>query len=464
MRDEVAAAGRRSLAVLLCTAVLVRAAPASAQQSPEQAPAAPAEATVRSELDELRRELAEQKRKLDEQRELLEAVQPAFNTGKEPSLHIYGFADMGVQRLFIGPHALLQAIVPTTATTFVLGNINLYFDAQPIEHWSALVELRLTNLPDGVDNAGSPAQPYSRTSTGIYDNTSTAVASRIRLGGLVLERAYLQYQHNDLFSVRVGSFLTPFGIWNIDHGLPTLISLVLPQFEANELFPTHQLGLEVYGTVHFAPWELGYFAYLSNGRTPGQVSLIEQKMFGGRVFARTTRPYRLTLGLSAFSGRYSDQTRTGTLPPVIFINTEVVGYREQGYGADASLDLGNLRLRSEVAFHHVVYVPGERDSLLGPGTFTPNHNDWDAYGLAAYQLPWWGLEPFLYYEFYHFPTPIAEDISYYSAGLNIHFNAFAQLKLQYSHSVFDQPVGPPTGIIASEQAFDFLGARLVLAF
>ena len=453
--------------VLLGTALLLPTDPARAGQvPPENAQASDPVAPSRdADLDELRRELKEQQRSLEQQRQLLEALSPAENPVKEPSLHIYGFADMGVQKIFIGQHALLQSILPTTATTFVLGNVNLYFDAQPIEHWSALVEVRLTNLPDGVDSAGNPAQPYTRTSTSVFDNTSTAVVSKIRLGGIVLERAYLQYQYNDLFSVRVGSFLTPFGIWNIDHGLPTLISLVLPEFEANELFPTQQLGVEAFGSLHHAPWEYGYFAYLSNGRTPGQVSLTENKMFGGRLFARTTRPYHMTFGLSGFSGRYSDQTRTNAGFPTLFINQEVVGYNERGFGADASLDLGNLRLRSEFAFHHTIYVPGERDSIYGPGTFVPDHNDWDIYLLAAYQLPWLGLEPFLYAENYRYPTALGEGIAYYSAGLNIHFNAVAQFKLQYSHAVFDAPATPGgfTGVVGG-QDFDFVGARMVLAF
>jgi hypothetical protein len=274
--------------LFLCAGILLNAGSVRGQAIPPEAaptPAPPAATGRDADLDALRREVKELQRGLDQQRQLIDALNPAVSP-REPALHIYGFADMGAQKTFLGSHALLQSILPTKATTFMLGNVNLYFDAQPIEHWSALVEVRFTNLPDGVDNAGSPAQPYTRTSTGIYDITSSAIGTRVRLGAIVLERAYLQYQHNDLFSVRVGSFLTPFGIWNIDHGLPTLISLVLPQFEVNELFPTHLLGVEAFDSVHQAPWEFGYFAYVSNGRTPGQVALTEDKMFGARLPTR----------------------------------------------------------------------------------------------------------------------------------------------------------------------------------
>jgi len=384
----------------------------------------------------------------------------------EPLVRFYGFADAGVQKLFFRDTVLMRAIVPTTATTFILGNLNFYLDVQPIEHWSALFEVRLTNLPQGVDFGGKPGQPYQRTDTTIYDsNDPSGGFNVIRFGGLILERAYLQYQYNDAFSVRVGSFLTPFGIWNIDHGLPTLIALMVPESMSIELFPTRQLGLEVLGSVHHGAWELGYFGYLSNGRTWGLLALTENKMFGGRLFARTTRPYRLTFGISALAGRYSDQTRaTESMFTPLYVSKEIVAFHEQAVGADVSLDIGNLRLRSELSFRRVRYDPGKRDSPWVAGLYTPDHNELEWYGLGAYQLPWFGLEPFIYLEVFHYPLLVGEGAITFSGGLNIHFNPAVQLKFQFAHRAFYQSLSSLRLGDSEQQGYQVVSSRLVLAF
>ena len=46
---------------------------------------------------------------------------------------------------------------------------------------------------------------------------------------IILERAYIQWSKLDWLGVRVGQFLTPYGIWNVDHGTPTLITMFRPR-------------------------------------------------------------------------------------------------------------------------------------------------------------------------------------------------------------------------------------------
>ena len=43
--------------------------------------------------------------------------------------------------------------------------------------------------------------------------------------------------------MRVGQFLTPYGIWNVDQGMPMLILLYRPFLRASEMFPEHRLGV-----------------------------------------------------------------------------------------------------------------------------------------------------------------------------------------------------------------------------
>lgn len=432
---------------------------------PETAPEPAADRlqALEAQVAALQERLAEQEvAAVEQETESSAAVAP-------PSLHIYGFAEVGLQKTWLGAQAALNQVTPTTAPTFMLGNLNLYIDAQPGESWSALAELRFTNLPHGSEFICEKDTPCLRTTTEIYDFTNPGGGwNKIRWGGIVIERAHLQWRHSDLLTVRAGLFLTPFGIWNIDHGSPTLISLMLPEFEANELFPLRQVGVELLGSVLREPWQFGYFAYLSNGRTPGDVDYTTDKMVGGRVFARHTGRHHWMVGLSGLTGRYSDvqRVRSDTFVGGTSVRKELVAFREWAAGADLSLDVGALRVRTELAARTVEYERDKRDAFfnLRGGIKSADRLEWDAYTLAAYHLPFWGLEPFLYFEVYRFPTPLSEGLMSPSVGLNVHFTAYAQLKVQYLRGIFLDELSDPTNRSARREDFHLFGSRLVLAF
>jgi len=306
--------------------------------------------------------------------------------------------------------------------------------------------VRFTNIPDGDDAAGYPGfpgvppTPYNRTSTQYNDFGATIPWSYVHLGGIVLERAQIQYRWSDALQFRIGQFLTPFGIWNVDHGTPTLIALGMPVFMVQQLFPTTQIGAQVLGSLHVDDWELGYNFYVSNGRTPAAIDYTADKAFGGRVFGRTSHPYRLQIGLSGFTGRFSDTQRNVTsFAPYTIASTEVTAYREIDVGADVSLDIGPLRIRSELSRGQYVYEQWKRpwDFLSPtPGAQVADSVQLDWYALVAYRLPVWNLEPYLYFEYFKWPTGLGDGYIAPSAGLNIYFTAAAQLRLQYIQNLF----------------------------
>jgi hypothetical protein len=445
------------------------AMPAAALATPAAAPPLAATPPPAADYAAILQRLAAVQAELDAQKAMLDALSRSEPEREQP-LRLYGFVDTGVQKSFI-PSSSLAAAVISSPNTFVLGNVNLYFDARPVEDWGALIEVRLTNLPNGASSSSALGSSLSggtvvKSNTEVFDPTSASGGwSLIKWGGIVLERAYVEWKGSDRFTLRAGSFLTPFGIWNVDHGTPTTISLMLPQFEATEMFPTHQVGLEALGGFKSDPWDIGYALYLSNGRTPGALSLTEQKTVGGRLTFRNRR-LRLTLGFSGYTGRVVDQQEqlqaTGAIGVTI---AETVAYQESAFGADLSLDAGPLRVRSEFAFRAVRYDQGKHELFLGvPGLYQASRNEWDWYGLAAWQLPFFGLEPFLYGETYHVPTPGFDGVITLSAGLNIHFNPAVQLKTQYEYGMFFEDLGSLRGGAASKGNPHFLTARLVVAF
>lgn len=421
-----------------------------------------APAVARADADETAALRAE----LEAQRARLEALEAAGDRAEveqhdDPPLRIYGFMDLGLQKMFVKESSLGTAILQSDSTTFVLGNVNLYFDARPVPGWRGLVEVRLTNSPNGADAPGIPGTPYSRFSTEVLDPTSSNGGwAQLRWGALVLERAHIDWRYNDHLNVRAGVFLTPAGIWNVDHGSPTLIALQMPQFLVIEMFPPRQTGLQLFGTHHFAPWALDYTAYVSNGRTAQQLDLTEDKAFGGRFVLRRTGKTRVAFGTSFYVNRYSDQKREiFGLDPVAAKRIETVAFNEQSVGVDASLDVGPLRLRAEGALRHVIYDVGKHSSWYGYKDFyLTNRNELDGYVLAAYQLPWIGLEPFVNFEFQRAPSMLSEGQAIPSAGFNLRFTPATTLKVQVSHTFFWGEWA------SSDTNVTFAAARAVLAF
>jgi hypothetical protein len=146
---------------------------------------------------------------------------------------------------------------------------SIVFHIQPNPAWQVLTEVRFTADPRGVEEAlATPlGGEYIRTDTSVLDIASPATAFKFRWGGILIERAYGQYTYSEQLSIKVGQFSTPYGIWNVDHGSPTLIALMMPHFVSAEIFPARQIGVALQGAFMLGAWELGFDAYVSNGRT-----------------------------------------------------------------------------------------------------------------------------------------------------------------------------------------------------
>ena len=87
-------------------------------------------------------------------------------------------------------------------------------------------------------------------------------------GGVEIERAWMEYHLFNFLSVRAGLFFTPYGIWNRDHGTPSVISVHRPFTISLGFFPEKQAGMEAYGKLPIGPVTVGYHLTLSNGRGP----------------------------------------------------------------------------------------------------------------------------------------------------------------------------------------------------
>ena len=459
-------------------------------EAPSATPA-PAPASVEAQIAALNERIAAQEREIARQREQLQAhekrmdqrmigvendsetddtssdvTSAALREATEtflPGFRVYGFADAGIQRSWGG--FFDSGLALSDATNFVLGNVNTYFDATPIEHWRFLSEVRFTTLPDGTESFDNASGDMQRQSTGIQDPTSTAGGFlTIHWGGIVLERAQIEWTPIDELNLRVGYFLTPYGIWNVDHGSPTRIMLRPPFFVSLELIPERQTGIDLFGVIHVLPWDFGYDLYVSNGRMLASVDFSDDKALGGRVYAKTRRPFPMQFGASFFSGttqNYSKAPGVNDMGQVILKRTETLAYSERDFGLDLSIDVDALRIRAEVVAKTVVWDPGKRGTTLG--VLNANVTNSGGYLLLAYRLPWLGLEPMIVGEYLRYPNPAYGDVYVVpGGGLNVYINSAVTLRTQYSYARTLSV--RKTSRDYSNNYLHVLAARLIIAF
>lgn len=449
------------------------AAPAAAPETPP--PAATADA---SEIAKLRAEIEATKKEVEELKAAqadaaAAAAAPSDDVAEQEKLKLYGFTDVGFQYVHINKQGLLANVYDVNEPDFVLGNLNLYFDAQPIEHWRGLMEVRFTNAPQGkITGFGGLGGSFQRQSTFTDDSSGAALNAPLWGGSVVIERAWLEYNKLQALKLRFGNFFTPFGIWNEDHGTPTLISLAWPQFMTQRWMPLRQTGVMAYGNTFAGSWELGYAATLSNGRQETATLNVDGTLgYGGRLYARReTGDVNSTFGLSFFTGKTRDKVVSikANQPEVVWDQTSTFEYNEYVMGADVSLDVGHTRIRSEGVLRRVVYTPGKREltnQLLAPGGQEPDKWQQSVYLLVAQQLPepLDMFEPYLWAEAFETPTLVGDGIFMGSVGLNVHFNSAITWKNQYAHAKFFDWMYKSTYDI-SKNDLDQFYSRLVMAF
>lgn len=454
-------------------------------EPPAKDASAAAEASPAADTAKLSAELAEMKKELEavkaQQSEATAAAAEATATpsaddgatGGEP-LKIYGFMDVGLNHVWINKDSVLTHLFQVNNTSFVVGNINLYFDAQPIKHFRGLAELRFTNAPFGdIVNYGGVAGTFKRKDTFSYDSGGTQINAPMWAASVVLERAWIEWNEHQSFKFRVGNFFTPFGIWNEDHGTPTLISLILPQFIVQRWMPIRQTGIMIYGSAFAGEWELGYSATLSNGRQEiSNYNFDNNFGVGARVYARRdTGRVNTTVGLSYFTGKTKDNETDIVISPTSktgldFVEKTTYAYSEHVAGADLSIDIDATRIRAEAVVRRQIFRPGQRipdSGLFAPGSFSPNSWIESGYVMVANQLPWLGLEPYLWGEMTDEPTVLGDLSLTGAVGLNVHFNSSIQWKTQLDRVVnvngfYTSPYD------TSVNSLTILYSRLVMAF
>lgn len=249
-----------------------------------------------------------------EEAALLQELEGEVGETQVPSLSLYGFADLGMAS-YVGVDSTVGAFSPLSsrATTVAVGNLNLYLDANLTHGFSFLAEVRLHFAPMGNTVESDFTDATTRFFADSVATDATADFSReFDYGFIELERVYAAYSFSDWLNVRAGLFLTPYGVWNVDHGSPVIIPTQRPYIIGDQFIPERQAGIEVFGVVPVEDWHIGYHLYMSNGRGPVSsiLDLDDHLAWGGRLYLDTRALGHLTLGGSAYNGTRVDQRVT----------------------------------------------------------------------------------------------------------------------------------------------------------
>ncbi len=346
-------------------------------------------------------------------------LDPSGGGSFDDKLNVYGFADF----TWSNTHFTHPTPYAHDTTTFALTNLNVYVAKNLTPRWRTLAEVSFNYVPNGSTNADGTT--FVTSASDITDFSRTT-----QWGTIAIERAYIEYDLTPHLTLRAGHWLTPYGIWNTDHGSPVIIGTYRPYLIGEQLFPEHQTGLDAYGTTPVGDYKLGYHATISNGRSETEIvaDTDRRPAFGGRLELEAPWAGTLKLGASGYFGRSTGATTSATVAPEIF--------EERAYAIDAQWDHGGLHLQGEAIHRHKDYTDGHRPLTLA-GLPQVDGDDLGMYALAGYRFTrLWNVMPFAYYEDYRPLVPgVLGDIKAVNAGLNFRPLATVVLKVQgaYAH-------------------------------
>jgi hypothetical protein len=361
-------------------------------------------------------------------------------TDVDQTLNFYGFADFTLWM------SLSDAQVGYPWTTFSIGNLNLYAGSELGDDWRWLSEVRFMYLPHGGATSLTSLETIDTT---VIDYTD--FGRTVRWGGISIERAYIEKTLHPLLTVRLGHFLTPYGIWNVDHGSPVIIPVTRPFIVGENLFPRTQTGIELYGTWNIDATQLGYHLTLSNGRGPVDAyqDFDHNKALGGRLFLRQdTSRGTLTLGASGYKGQYTElHAAFGVDDSGAFSTTYPIDAKrnEVSLAVDLKWEWQDLLVQAEAILNDATYVDGGRPAspnaaLGGPPGFAADYRNRGYYGLLAYQTPFFGIMPYVFYEHY-WQRAAATESKAWRGGLNIRPTPRVSIKAELVHATIVRGLG-----------------------
>lgn len=203
-----------------------------------------------------------------------------------------------------------------SATGFNRQNFELLISAEFNKNWSAFFAGGFLRESDNPFAVGSRLDPEFNS---VNKNPQII--------------AWANYEYNDALNVRIGRFITPHGVINIQHFPAVLLEPEQPQFlrpfGSDTIFPNFSTGVQTHGSMFFGSEDAHRFEYYTYISNPNIGGANEEEIYGTRS-AVTIGDTGLTMGVNLADGGRAN------------------GSDYSLYGADILYDKGRFLLKSEV--------------------------------------------------------------------------------------------------------------------
>lgn len=412
------------------------------------------------------KETVEEQTAAASQREISGYFEDDAEDEPEHSLSLHGFFDFTFSKAFLDKNSAANSFL-ASKSSFMLSTISVYLAAKMTESFSTVVELGFSTLPRGTEtsfdtyNADGTIKftDYQRNDAmTIYPLTT----DWIFMGGVFVQRAYLSWKPRDWFQLKVGKYLTPYGIWNVDHGPTVVLPAHVPYMQIRRIMPLEQTGIQLHGRVF--PKDDVYFDYdvtLSNGRSDtifvDMGDYDENKGVGlGLNLTIDKSRWFLKIGAYGYYGKVTDRAKESYIDldsgSFSLRSRDTWAHYELVLSGHALFEAFGLRLQGEYVWQHRDVTqprPYSTQEMLFMGAnpltdqfYSPSGIGWGAYGLLAYQLPlnqWLQktrVIPFFLYEYVRSNETIKLfNKQFVIGGLNIRPSAWVALKLEYLYVI-----------------------------
>ena len=347
-------------------------------------------------------------------------------------LRFFGFSDFSLSKMWVNKSATIAPFFNDNLS-FALVNLNLFMDHQLTDSFRYMAEVRFSALPQGsVQIAGT--EVFYRDNN-VLDPVTMKMT---RWGSISVVRAFVEYHPMDYFALRIGRFLTPYGIWNVDHATPLIIAGRTPSTMMTGVVPEAQTGLYLFGHAYpVSKLRLDYGFTLSNGRGPFDeiLDLDDNKGLGLRVRLGWDGDYKLYLGAYLYMGDYTNsKKKLVTLDPVKWGTEKTECYSEKTAAFDLLFEYKGFRLQGEYLIASRVFHDQKRGKHFFTQALLPDYYSQGMYVLMAYRLPFNSvdLRPYLMFDrvdIYDFSDEWIQNVP--TVGINWRINPHIVLKIEY---------------------------------
>ena len=200
-------------------------------------------------------------------------------------------------------------------------------------------------------------------------------------GALMIETMYVDAEVNQYLTLRMGRYLDPAGIWNVDHYAPFVPTMIKPQIVSNKVFPSILDGVQAFGDKSMGGKYTGeYHLYVTNGfGESGKTDSNEDKGLGASFNLKFLSLYDLDIGVSTYSGKDSDQAERDAQGFDIKFRVKNLGFQGEYATADLKSALG-VETEKSGWYGQVVY---DIDKIVDKVSLIYRYDTYEDTGLAT---------------------------------------------------------------------------------